>query len=485
MKSYRKIFSFVLVLSLFTNCDDFLDVEPLDRINSSSFFSTDEEMVIGVNGVYAAHRVAFNRADGGQPIMFRLLESRSDNVGADHTDQAERVETDLFNETPGNLPIAGGWEASWNAINLANTVIASGATAVGDPAIINRTVAEAKFIRAFLYFNMVNIWGGVPLRTEPTEDFANTILPRSSVDDIYNLIVGDLTDISTALPAVYDGSTNNEVGRATSYAALTLLGKAELQRGNASAAVSALRKVEGKYSLLANFADLHAGGNDNTAESIFEINHNPANQTGWSRNNAFIPNSIAIELGIVAGGSGRTVLSAYPTQDLVDSFDPADLRIPGTYGMATTGNYIGPYISKFIDLNSTGASDINLVLLRYADVLLMLAEALGDVPEAYILINEVRTRAGLPDIDATSPGTFMEKIMNERRWEFAFEMHRWIDLLRLPEADIFAIMEAQVEAQQLNKFGLTIDLSLSGSDLLFPIPQGEIDISGGVVEQNN
>lgn len=471
-----------------TSCsDDFLDVEPRDRIDGTSFFSNDNEMIIGVNGVYAAQRTILARGDGGTPLLYTLFESRSDNAGSDHTDQVERVETDLFNETPGNNPIIGAWESMWTLVNLANLVMASSTTAEGNQAIIDRVVGEAKFLRAYTYFQLTLLWGDLPLRTEPTADFSNTILPKSSVADIYNLIVQDLTEAASALPESYSGGFGNEIGRATSGAALTLLGKVELQRGNNAAAETALRQVLGRYQLLANFSDIHTGGNDNSAESIYEISNNPANQTGWFGNNAFIPDNIAADLGIVAGGSPRLFLSIYPTQDLVDSFDPADLRIPATFGIDTEGTYKGPYISKFIDLNTAVAgSDINLVVLRYADVLLMLAEAIGENEEAYDLINQVRGRAGLPNIDAASPGTFIEKVMNERRWEFAFELHRWVDLLRLPQSEVIDIMSAQLSSQQQDKFGLTFDTSLIRPErnLLYPIPQTEIDISNGVVEQN-
>ncbi len=486
MKLYKFIY-FTILLSLLSCDSNFLDLEPKDRIDGDAFFSTDQQMVIGINGVYASQRKTFSSSDGGTQLMFTLLESRSDNAGSDHTDQAERVETDLFKESPGNNPVNGMWQTLWSSVNLANRVIKSAETAVGDQSLINRIAGEAKFLRAHTYFYLVNMWGGVPLRTEPTEDFSNTVLPRASVNDVYNLIAQDLNDAAQVLPDSYVGGFGNEVGRATSGAALTLLGKAELQRGNKAAAETALRQVLGRYSLLPNFSDIHAAGNNNTAESIYEISHNPNNQTGWSGNNAFIPSAVANNLGIVAGGSGRQFLSIYPSQDLVDSYDPADGRITSTFGIAIEGTYQGPYISKFIDLGAaTQGSDINFVSLRYADVLLMLAEAIGESTEAYDLINQVRSRAGLPDIDASSPGTFTEKVFNERRWEFAFELHRWIDLLRLPQSDVIDMLRSQLTEQQQDKFGLTYDISLIKPErnLLYPIPQAEIDFSKNTVEQN-
>ena len=484
MKSYKSIYIFLLTVFLIS-CDDFLDVVPADRIDASAFFANDQELLLGVNGVYLAQRQIY-----GNGSVYNILEGRSDNTGFDHTDQVERVETDIFNEVTGNLLLDLTWASMYNTINLANLVIARGPEASGDATLINRIIGEAKFIRAFTYFHMVNIWGGVPLRTTPTEDFGNTVVPRASMDEVNNQIVQDLSDASSVLPNTYDGSSGNEVGRVTSYAALTLLGKVELQRGNAAAAESALRQVEGKYSLLPNYRDIHAAGNNNTAESIFEVSFDPGNQTGLGMAIGFLPNSVAVSLGIVAGGNSRAILFPFVTQDLVDAFDdPTDLRIPGTFGIEP-GVEPGGYISKFIDVSAASAgADLNLILLRYADVLLMLAEALGEGAEAYALINEVRTRAGLPDIDAATPGTFTEKLMKERRLELALEMHRWFDLRRLPDAETIAIMNAQLTAQQAfftqfpNYSGPTT-FNLTSDDLLYPIPETEIAISEGVVVQN-
>ncbi|MGI9541884.1 MAG: RagB/SusD family nutrient uptake outer membrane protein [Cyclobacteriaceae bacterium] len=484
MKSYKSIFIFLLLVFP-VSCDDFLDVKPADRIDASTFFANDQELLLGVNGVYLAQRQVYG---GGSE--YNILEGRSDNTGFDHTDQAERTATDIFTEVPGNLLLDLTWAGMYRIINLANLVITRAPDASGDATLINRIVGEAKFIRAFTYFHMVNIWGGVPMRTTPTEDFGNTIIPRATVDEVSNQIVQDLTDASTMLPTSYDGAAGNEVGRVTSYAALTLLGKVELQRGNASAAVAALRQVENQYSLLPNFGDIHAAGNVNTAESIFEVSFDPGNQTGFGRGNAYIPAVVAQRLGIVAGGDTRAILFPFATQDLIDAFDdPNDLRIPFTFGIEP-GVEPGGYITKFIDLAAASAgADVNVVLLRYADVLLMLAEALGEGAEAYTLINQVRTRAGLPDIDAATPGTFMEKLMKETTPELAFEMHRWFDLRRLPDAEAIAILNAQLTAQQAfftqfpNYAGPTT-FNLTADRLLYPIPETEISISEGVVVQN-
>lgn len=488
--SLKYAWSLFLIINLMISCNDFLEVVPEDRIDANAFNVTDEELLISLTGAYRSFGLSLQVRDAPGSSLFQMLEARSDNTFMDHTDNRERVEIDIFQESPGNLPLDGAWAAFYRTINAANLVIDAGNNVEVDSELVKRIIGEAKFIRAFNYYYMVNLWGGLPLRTNPTTDFGNTTMARSSVTDVYNSIVQDLVEAIQVLPDSYNGSTGNEVGRATKYAALTLLGKVELQRGNKEAAEVALRQVLGKFSLLENFGDIYEPGNNNSAESIFEVDFNPEIQTGsiyWQ----LIPNSVAMELGIVAGGQTREIVSFGATQDLIDSFDdPNDLRIPHTFGLLEEGALPGGYITKFLDLtaNSNG-SDVNFVFLRYADVLLMLAEAIGEGTEAYDLINLVRNRANLPDIDASTPGTFMEKLMNERRLEFAFEMHRWLDLLRLPENEIIDLMNTQLSEQQefftaypIYVFGT--DFNLTSDDLLFPIPQAEIDISDGVVEQN-
>lgn len=481
---------FFLTLTILTSCSDFVNVVPEDRIDATAFNSTDQELLITLNGAYRLFGTGLQVGDSPGSSMFMMLEARSDNAFMDHTDLGERVATDIFLENPSSIGVNTCWAALYKTVNLCNLVIKAGSGASGDPNLINRIIGEAKFLRAYNYFFMVNFWGGVPLRLTPTIDFDNLILPRATLAEVYDQIVKDLTESIQVLPESYNKSSGNEVGRATRYAALTLLGKVELQRGNKPAAETALRKVYGKYSLLPKFKDIHAPGNNNTAESIFEVDYNPNIQTGsnfWR----YIPNSVALKLGIASGGYTRAFPGFGATQDLIDAFDnPADLRIPYTYGLLAPGMLPGGYITKYLDLTAASfGSDVNIVTLRYADVLLMLAESIGEGTEAYKLINIVRARAGLPDVGTSTPGTFTHKLLKERRLEFAFEMQRWLDLLRLPQNETLAMMRVQLAKQQafFMQFPTYIwgtTFNLSTNDLLYPIPQIEIDVSGGVVIQN-
>jgi starch-binding outer membrane protein, SusD/RagB family len=367
------------------------------------------------------------------------------------------------------------WTPIYITINMANSVIVSGPNATGDAELINRCIAEAKFIRALSYFQLVTLYGGVPLRLTPTIDFSNTIVARSEVSAVYDQIRQDLNDAIDVLPESYTGAPKNEKGRATKYAAVTLLGKVELQAGDKAAAEAAFRQIIGKYSLLTNYSSVWAAGNKNTAESIFEVNFLPDNQTGFGLPTTFIPASEAARLGIAAGGS--SVLTEFPTKDIIDAFEADDLRKDASIAFAVADGQA--YISKFMDLNAaTYGHNINWIVLRYADVLLSLAEALGEGSEAYGFINEVRTRAGLPDIDVSTPGTFSEKLSHERQVEFAFEMHRWNDLLRLPQQETIDIMKADLLRERDKEYTITPD------NLLYPIPLTEIEVSKGVVTQN-
>jgi|TARA_B110000116_G_scaffold270618_1_gene289134 hypothetical protein len=482
----------VLLISTSSCSVDFIEVAPEDRIDTGAFFSNSDELVFAVNGVYASQRGIY-----GGLNFYNLQETRSDNVKNDGADQRERVATDTFEENTGNLLLVDAWVKNYILINNANTVLARAPSIPFDNSVeeglINRSIGETKFIRAMAYFTLVTMYGEVPLRLDPTTDFNNANLPRSSIADVYAAIVSDLNAAISSLPDSYTGGAFNEVGRVTKFAAQTLLAKVQLQKGNKAEASSTLQNVIGKYSLLANYADIHAAGNDNSAESVFEITFNPSNQTGLGLNNLFIPSSEASRLGISAGGFAG-ILPCAPTIDVTNMYEVGDLRAAASYSSWDNNGNMETYISKFIDLAAAGSgSNINLVVLRYADVLLMKAEADGENAASYELINQVRRRAfgqdsgtldSAIDISAASPGTFSEKLMLERRREFVFEGHRWMDLIRLPDSEALTIINAHMVAEYSGVlYGGGVP-NVDAHSLIYPIPQTEIDVANGVVTQN-
>jgi hypothetical protein len=247
----------------------------------------------------------------------------------------------------------------------------------------------------------------------------------------------------------------------------TLLGKVYLTKGDKSSAITALNKVvdSKNYSLVSDYAKLWGAANENGPESIFEIQYKTGGQGEGSGYFEYFASIIGRAGGV---GGGNTPMNMTP--DLLAAYKTGDLR----FAKSVFTNRRIPdttYSLKYISTQTTTFDgDNNWYVARYADVLLMLSEALGESAQAYTYINQVRARAGLPAISATTPGTFAQKLLDERRIEFALENQRWQDLLR------FGVAKS-VMAKQL----VVPEASIR---LLFAIPQKEIDVSNGKLVQN-
>lgn len=448
-----------LAVSIFSACSkDFLDVVPVDRIPKEQFYKTEADLTSAVYGLYASQRNMFT---SWELALYNLEETRSDNTNQIYGRQSEHRAVDNFSAEAGNTSITGFWASAYDCINLCNAVLDRAPSITMDETRKAQMMGEALFIRSHVYFLLLQDYGGIPLRLHETVSFSDPNLARATVDEVYTQIINDLQTASTTLPPNYSGVG---VGRATSYAAYTLLGKVLLQKGDKPAAVTALRKVVfvgSPYSLLTNYADLWTPGTKNSAESIFELQFLPP-LNGAPFWNFFAPPSLNVPGGINGGTSPNT-----PTSSLINSYEAGDTRFAASIGEDPTGR---PYILKFRDAGVKNGNDANtnFPILRYADAKLMLAEALGETDEAYGLINDVRTRAHLGSISAATPGTFIDKLMKERRVEFAFECQRWHDLLRMGQAAVISIMNAHL-AQEFPSLNITID----AHDLLAPLPNTE------------
>lgn len=470
-KSNNKDFILIVFMTLISfSCNkDFLDVVPIDRVAKDNFFKTESDLLIAVNGVYATQRNLY-----ASPSLFVMEEARSDNVAQDVTDQPGRVAPESFTEEPGNLLPLSTYSQMYDLVNLCNAIIGRAPSANGDKAAIDRIVGEARFLRAATYFQLVQDWGEVPLKVTESLDFSKVTQPRAPVSEVYNFIVTELNAAASVLPHVYNGKAGNEIGRATWGAAMGLLGKVQLQQGHKTEATVALKEVVSSnlYSLLPKYADLWVPDNQNTKESLFEIQFNPDNQTASPYTSYLISPAQAVVLGVTGGNT----FVPRPTADMVNAYEPGDTR--KTASVAIDGSGL-PYIIKYLDLQAKGIGARNdFPVLRYADVLLLLAEALGEGSEAYSLINQIRNRAGLGNIDSSTPGSFIDKVQHERRVELAFEAQRWHDLLRLPPNQTIAIMNAQLTQQFGRPFQLTT------KNLLYPIPIAEIQTGNGIITQN-
>jgi len=393
---------------------------------------------------------------------------RSDNTLNDGgaTGLAESLERiTRFDELTDASELERTWAGSYKVISSLNTILARIDNVDFDnPVLGERIKGEALFIRSLVYYNLAVTFGNIPLQLEEVTS-PNVEINQVSADVIYNQIATDLEEAEGLLPASYPSSN---VGRATSGAAATLLGLVHLTNGNDGQAETALRRVVSsqEYELVPDYTDIWGPSNENNVESIFEIQYKSGGQgTGSGFTEYYSP-----DLSISGGVGGGNVPQA-PTDDLITSYDqPADSRLE-TIGTDLDGD---PYLNKYDATQAIAFdSDVNFIVFRYADVLLLLAEAIGEGTEAYDLIDEVRSRSGLTTPSSTLTGSFEEILLNERRREFVGENKRWPDLLRFGVAQ-------QVMADYLSDEGF----SPSDIRLLYPIPQRELDAAPGELTQN-
>jgi hypothetical protein len=359
-------------------------------------------------------------------------------------------------------------------------------------------IGEVRFLRAYYNFELIKWFGPIPLKMDKRFSLGDeTSIPRSPVSEVYAQIEADLIYAASVLPV-----TPAQTGRATKGSAQALLGKAYLfqDKFTESAAVLEQLIASGTYSLATNFNDIFENEGENGPESVFEVQYTDIEGAGFGCLQCSEGN-VAVGFSGVRGYLGPLFSPGFsfnvPVQEAVDAFEPGDLRkgvtildivafADTTDASYTTGNeHTGFFNRKYIprkrsenaqgDLNLTNPN--NYRAIRYADVLLMAAEALNEnnkPGEALIFLNQVRQRARqgnsaiLPDITNTNPSELRDIIFNERRTELAMEGWRFWDLVRTGRAAVV-----------LDSLGF-----VAGKHELLPVPQTEIDISQGSLLQN-
>lgn len=472
-------------MTILSACTDFLTEDPKGNFSSDTFYQNDKQAVQALNGVYNA--IAFSSFENALWV-FGDIASDDAVKGGNPGDQAEITYIDEFNADANNGIISNYWSFAYEAIARANNVIANVPAVPMDETLKNRIIGEAKFIRAYNYFNLVNIFGKVPLKLLPQLTQETIHVPLSEVSDIYLQIEKDLSDAAAVLPVSYSSTEN---GRVTRGAALAMLGKVNLYQQKWSVAIGYFQQVEAFeiYRLLSDYADVFKLANENNSESIFEIQHltdqNPF--TGSALNQWFAP---ATEGGYYFNA---------PTQSLVDAFERSttgevDPRLDVSVGRegqpwlngetfsatwSPTGYLTKKHQQPLSEIPSSlkGDGDLNYIYLRYADLLLMKAEAFNETnnaDSAKANLNKVRQRARagfsgtlpanlLADITTSDHNLLKTAIQKERRVELAQEFHRYFDLMRwrkdVAEAALgpdfnyetkryFLIPQAEIDANQ-------------------------------------
>ncbi|AQG77990.1 RagB/SusD family nutrient uptake outer membrane protein [Spirosoma montaniterrae] len=485
-------FSSALLLLTLSGCSEsFLDLQPNTQVSTNTFYQSASDFRTAVNAAYAALQ-----ADGLYgSVYIHFSEVPADNAGVQNPNGAGGIaqnEFDQFVVTPVNPSLLSFYSASYAAIQRCNIVLGRIEASAVTPALKNQFTGETRFIRGLMYFNLVRFFGGVPLvLNEINAAEEGYTYTRASADDVYKQVLADLTDAETKLPVSYTGA---DIGRATSGAAKALLGKVYLTQKNYAQAVVKLKEVidltgtGGRvYDLAPRYIDNFDPARSNNSghkESLFEIQYKTGGiGEGSGYTNGSAPPNGPLTLTGVGNGNGQFI---WPTVQVFNAFPRSDPRRSANLDSLIINGQLQRYVKKYlqpvygsIPFNQAD-SDMNFPVLRFADVLLMYAEALNETNSgpnavAYDAINRVRRRAhGVTtsafDIPAgLNKAAFALAVENERRLELAFEGHRWPDLVRTDRAiPVMTALGFRVQPHQL----------------IFPIPQAEIDINPGKMTQN-
>lgn len=476
MKSITKNIVLIAVVSIFVSCEkDFLDVNPSQETPEVALSDPDAATEL-VNSIYNK-LLSFNMSSFP---WYGVTEITSDNAdkGSDPGDTGTYQKNHAeYTYTETEASFSNLWENHYQGIGRANQAIILLPDVDIEEDLRNRLIGEAKFLRGLMYFRMVQMFGGVPIIDfipDPnSEEDINRAYQRASKEEVYAFIEADLQDAIEFLPLKSEYSAAN-LGRATQGAAQALLAKVNLYQEDWQPAYDLSQAVidSKEYDLEPNYEDIWKVSHENGVESIFEI------QGRGETPSLGVDNYHTSQGARGQGGWGWGFNS--PSEDLANAYEPDDKRRDATIIFRGETLYDGRLVPEtvsnlrynqkaYVDQNLQ-ANDKNVQLLRYAEVLLINAEAafhLGMLEEAQAKLNLVRERAGLEKL-LTTP-TLLD-IWKERRLELAMEGDRMFDLRRQGRA-----------AEVMQAFGVPF---VVGKHELFPIPQEQIAQSDGLLEQN-
>lgn len=490
MKYYIIPLNLLLLLALISCSDDYLVKTDPGSLVEDEFYKTEEQMAQAVNGVYSQLQGIINS-------QWQYNEYITDNTtlhfNVGNRGQGPALEAlEYWQINPSTSNITYLYNSIYqNLVNI-NTALAKLEDATFDETAAQQFEGELKFLRAYYYFHLVQYFGDVIIITEPldspNEAWSYT---RQPVDEVYALVKSDLEDAVSKAPEYGDAA----VGRVTKGAALTLLGKVHLTRKEYGEAINSLEQVQTMgYSLLPNYADVFDPENKNHVESIFDVQFQGDNELG--EHSSFIYTFAPRESeGAVIDFSGQNGGGwNIPTLDIIGAYEEDDLRKDVSLNEGYTNNegewVPVPYITKYHHPHDIrGRTNDNWPVLRYADVLLMLAEAIneqsGPNGDAYGYLNQVRERAGLNPLSGLNQDSFRNAVLHERRIELAFENHRWFDLKRTKTPEELAeFLNDHGDLEKSNPTTTRGGIPFTSGDYvfepyeaLFPIPADEILIN--------
>ena len=496
--------AFLLSLGLLAGCGEkFLAEAPVDQITDANFYKTQQDAIQAVNAAYSelTKEGQYNQA----MWAFDIMADNSVSGGDDGADAIEYKQLEQFGKILAtNAVVNRLWGGAFIGLQRANLVLQKvPLIADMEPVVKSRCLGEAQFLRAKYYFDLVRVYGDVPLFTTPPSTPAEVNIPRTPAAQVYAQIEKDLIAAIGNLQPSYSGA---DLGRATKWAATGLLAKVYITEGKKPEAAQRAREVitgSGK-TMWANYADNFKveNENQNAKESLFEVQYvNGRNQ--YDRNNV----GSAMNEFFGPRGANQTPGSGYgfnvPEPDFVNGYEAGDKRkaatifVPGdvfpdgkTQSARATGSPFGYNVRKwFVGKVNTNIWDspLNVPVLRLAEMYLILAEAVGPNAEGLEAINKVRRRAfGLPiDVasarDLTTGVTdFTGAVLRERKYELAFEFDRWFDLKRYNGTPYGLIPVMTAQAAYLTSLGILGRGIPTEMNLVLPIPLSELDANPGL-----
>jgi hypothetical protein len=491
MKTKHLLYTIGLSCSLgLVACEDFLDLKPISDDTIDTAYNSGSQLEAALTGVYET----FQSSDYyiWDNVIFQDVRADNHYAGGDNPDI---FAFDKLEVNPTNPRVFSAWSSIYNGISKANLVLEK-APGIQDPTFTEdrraQVLGEAAFLRAYHYYNLVKLFGGVPLVLESVKsaDPGATRLPRASAEEVYQQIITDLTfALANRLPDSYGAEASVNKARATKGAAHALLAAAYAQMPTPDYTkvlehTNAVINSQAGYVLLDNYNFLFDGEHYNNAESIMEVQFLGTTEGNWAPQMHLPPS--------LSGDTWRKFVT--PSHDLVNAFDAEGdvVRKNATVLMETVpwadeywGNQTNspvPFTYKWRKAMGWASTDRQYIF-RLGDIILLKAEALNELnrpQDAATEVNKIRRRvnlAVLPDAVASSQTQMRDAILKERRLELAQEARRWDDLVRSKKA--LEVMNGLNEIDL--RTGQKVSYNATQSDLLLPIPQEEINRNPNLV----
>ncbi len=500
MKKIIKLSVIAFAFLAMSSCKKFLEENPPSAYTPNNYYKSMAQAQNAVNGIYASVSTLYSQGGNFDDFSLLLLEMPTGQANTDIHQSTNNIELLNLSTSSANLYVRQWWRTSYKGIDAANLAIANISampTSVVSAAQKSQLIGEAKFLRAWFYFNLVRIYGDVPLTTTPTAGAIGLQVPRNATKDVYEQeIVPDLLAAEqSGLPFV------DHTGRVSTGAVKALLAKVyetmagyPLQQADkfALAKAKALEVISsGQYTFYSNYDQFRDPANDNSMENIFMAQYSSKD---WSNPmfNHTLPLFTAVS-GVYSGtGAFTPDMTFYHSFAAGDKRGQEDQYFFSHYASQASGNDIvfptGEHIFKYfnnVSYNSNLPSGKCYPIIRLTDIMLLYAEAQNEAdgtPDANSVsyVNQVRARAGLLPIAALSQSQFRQAVWRERNHELCFESITWFDMVRTRMAydaknDAFVPLVGYV-------FPSAYSPTFATKNLLFPIPQSEIQANPKLVQ---